>query len=117
VATAQTDWLYLQLGAQPLALADLILCEVLQGARDDQEYRRVAAILSRLPILDTGGAEVAIASAENYRTLRARGVTIRKTIDCVIATFCIRGQHSLLHKDRDFDPFESHLGLQVIHPS
>ena len=68
-------------------------------------------------IFSTGGQELALASARNFRSLRARGVTVRKTIDCIIATHCIRHGHALLHRDRDFDPFEKYLGLRVIHPN
>ncbi len=69
-----------------------------------------------MSVLSSGGVEIAVAAAENYRILRTKGITVRKTIDCLIATFCIREGHELLHRDRDFDPFEMHLGLQVIHP-
>jgi hypothetical protein len=99
-----------------IGLADLILCEVLQGVRNLREFRRVQQDLESLHILNTGGAALAIASARNYCFLRSKGTTIRKTIDCLIATFCIEYGHSLLHNDRDFDPFEVHLGLRVIHP-
>ncbi len=64
-----------------------------------------------------GGVELATSAALNYRTLRARGFTIRRTLDCLIATFCLTNQHALLHSDRDFDPFERELGLQVVHPA
>jgi predicted nucleic acid-binding protein len=97
-------------------LTDLILCEVVQGFREDWKFERVASELRLLPILDSGGADMAIASARNYRVLRAKGITVRKTIDCLIATFCIEQGHVLLHRDRDFDPFEVHLGLRVIQP-
>jgi predicted nucleic acid-binding protein len=99
-----------------IGLADLILCEVLQGLRDEASFERIRLLLTMLPVLDTGGAELAVASARNYRLLRAKGFTVRKTIDCLIATFCIERGHALLHSDRDFDPFEAHLGLRVIHP-
>jgi predicted nucleic acid-binding protein len=69
-----------------------------------------------LEVFDIGGVAVAREAARNYRALRSRGHTVRKTIDCLIATFCLRGQHSLLHRDRDFDPFEKFLELSVIHP-
>ena len=72
--------------------------------------------LSRFPVFETGGVELAVMSAENYQGLRKRGMTIRSTIDCLIATFCIREGYSLLHNDRNFDHFEQHLGLKVIHP-
>jgi predicted nucleic acid-binding protein len=100
---------------QPIGLIDIILCEVLQGVRTDAQFRRVRSDLMEFDVFDSGGVALAVASAENYRNLRARGFTIRKTIDCLIATFCIEEGHALLHHDRDFDPFEEHLGLRVIH--
>ncbi|HEX5233923.1 MAG TPA: PIN domain nuclease [Silvibacterium sp.] len=111
-----TDWLDRELGRLPLGLTDLILCETLQGIRADSAFTRVRRELSRFEIFDTGGEARAMASAQNYRFLRAHGHTIRKTIDCLIATFCLTEGHSLLHRDHDFDPFEKHLGLRVIHP-
>ncbi len=111
-----TDWLDRELNQQRLALTDLILCEILQGIRTDSDFRRVRRDLSRFEVLDTGGEALAVASAQNYRFLRSHGHTIRKTIDCLIATFCLLEGHSLLHRDHDFDPFETHLGLRVIHP-
>ena len=111
----QTLWLKRRSG-HSIGLTDLILCEVLQGVRNLREFRRVQQDLESLPILTTGGVALAIASARNYCFLRSKGVTIRKTIDCLIATFCIEHGHALLHRDRDFDPFEKHLGLRVIHP-
>jgi predicted nucleic acid-binding protein len=115
-ATPQADWLDRELTRQRLGLTDLILCEVLQGIPSDQQAARVLRDLRQFEIFDTGGAELAIASARNYRHLRAPGLTVRKTIDCLIATFCILGDHALLHSDRDFDPFEKALALHVIHP-
>jgi predicted nucleic acid-binding protein len=112
----QTNWLDLVLGRQALTLTDMILCEVLQGIRYDGRFSEVRQELSSLVVFDTGGKSLAIATAQNYRFLRQRGYTVRKTIDCYIATFCISGGHSLLHRDRDFDPFEQHLGLRVVHP-
>ena len=79
-------------------------------------FRRVRDELMKLRIFDAGGPELAIASARNHRTLRQRGYTVRKTVDCWIATSCLLLGHRLLHRDRDFDPFEKELGLQVIHP-
>jgi predicted nucleic acid-binding protein len=104
------------MGTDTLALTDLILCEVLQGLRNEKASAEIARQLNAFPVFNTGGQEAAIAAARNYRFLRARGATVRKTIDCVIATHCIRHGHSLLHRDRDFDPFERYLGLDVIHP-
>ena len=116
VENAETDWLNTELDRQRLGLTDIILCEVLQGVRDDVVAKEVERRLLNLEVFDTGGVAVAREAARNYRTLRSRGHTVRKTIDCVIATFCLRGQHSLLHRDRDFEPFEQFLELSVIHP-
>ena len=116
VANPETDWLHLELDRQRLGLTDLILCEVLQGVRDEAAVKDVQRQLFKLEVFETGGVALARESARNYRALRSRGHTVRKTIDCMIATFCIREQHSLLHRDRDFDPFERFLELSVIHP-
>ena len=113
--TAEALWLDRHLGSIPLGLTDLTLCEVLQGCPEPQ-VERVSTRLSALSLHVTGGRDLAQASAENYRRLRRKGHTIRKTIDCWIATFCLRQGHQLLHNDRDFDPFEQILGLQVVHP-
>ena len=112
----ETAWLDRRLSAGGIGLTDLTLCEVLQGFRDDVKFERIRVRLLLLPVLSTGGVALAVATAENYRTLRTKGITVRKTIDCLIATFCIAHGHALLHRDRDFDPFEAHLGLRVIHP-
>ena len=111
-----TAWLDRELSRQRLGLTDLILCEVLQGIRADAAFEAVRRELSRFEVFDTGGEALAIAAARNYRFLRSRGHTIRKTIDCLIATCCIFQEHSLLHSDRDFDAFEKYLGLTVVHP-
>jgi len=115
VPTPESDWLDQQLARQPLGLLDLMVCEILQGLSTDAEAVRVLRDLRRFEIFDTGGIELAVAAARNYRTLRSQGRTVRKTIDCLIATFCVCGGHSLLHCDRDFDPFEQLLGLSVVH--
>ena len=116
VENPETEWLNTELDRQRLGLTDIILCEVLQGVRDDVVAREVERRLLNLEVFDTGGVAVAREAARNYRALRSRGHTVRKTIDCLIATFCLRGQHSLLHRDRDFDPFEKFLELSIIHP-
>ncbi len=116
IATPETDWLDGQIGDQPLGLLDLMVCEILQGLSTDDEAARVLRDLRRFEIFATGGLDLATAAAANYRLLRAKGHTVRKTIDCLIATFCLRGGHSLLHRDRDFDPFERLLGLSAVHP-
>ena len=111
-----TDWLDAQLGLQPIGLTDIILCEVLQGVTDEAAAAAVERQFARFQVFDLGGADLARAAAKNYRTLRRQGKTVRKTIDCLPATFCIREGHALLHRDRDFDAFEEFLSLAVIHP-
>lgn len=115
IRNPETDWLDAELDRQRLGLTDIILCEVLQGVHDDSAAADVERRLRKLEVFETGGVEFASEAARNYRVLRARGHTVRKTIDCLIATFCIRSGHSLLHRDRDFDPFETYLELSVIH--
>jgi predicted nucleic acid-binding protein len=112
----ETERLHRELSQQRLGLTDLILCEVLQGIREETAFRRIRDYLMTLQVFPTGGPEVAIAAAENDRTLRRKAVTIRKTIDCWIATFCSLSGHSLLHRERDFDGFEKLLGRRVVHP-
>jgi predicted nucleic acid-binding protein len=104
-----------RLVAQELLLVgDLIMVEVLQGFRSEAEFRRAREVFATLEFYPMIGREIALAAARNHRSLRRRGVTVRKTIDTIIATFCVVNGHQLLHSDRDFDPFERHLGLQVI---
>jgi predicted nucleic acid-binding protein len=112
----ETDWLSTELDHQRLGLTDIILCEVLQGVRDDLVAKEVERALTRCEVFETGGVALAREAARNYRALRSRGHTVRKTIDCLIATFCLRDQYALLHRDRDFDPFERFLELSVVHP-
>jgi predicted nucleic acid-binding protein len=116
VGNPETDWLDAELDRQRLGLTDIILCEVLQGVRDETTAATVERQLLALEVFETGGVELARAAARHYRALRGRGQTVRKTIDCLIATFCLRDGHSLLHRDRDFDPFERFLHLSVVHP-
>jgi predicted nucleic acid-binding protein len=116
VDNSETQWLDTELDRQRLGLTDIILCEVLQGVRDDVVAKAVERSLLKLEVFEPGGIALAREAAHNYRALRSRGYTVRKTIDCLIATFCLRGDHSLLHRDRDFDPFEEFLALSVIHP-
>ena len=112
----ETDYFDRELGRQCFGLTDLILCETLQGIGDEKTFTRVLRELRKFEIFETGGEELAIEAARNFRSLRQRGHTVRKTIDCLIATFCLRQGHSLLHRDRDYDHFEVILGLAVIHP-
>jgi len=116
VDNSETQWLDTELDRERIGLTDIILCEVLQGVRDDVVAKAVERSLLKLEVFEPGGIALAREAAHNYRALRRRGYTVRKTIDCLIATFCLRGDHSLLHRDRDFDPFEEFLALSVIHP-
>jgi hypothetical protein len=95
-------------------MGDLILAEILQGFRSDNSYRAVRQRLLALDIVTLCGRDVALEVADNYCNLRARGVTVRKTVDMIIATYCIRHALPLLHRDRDFDAMEKHLGLKVV---
>ncbi len=116
ISTPEVEWFDRESERQRLGLLDLTVCEVLQGVSTDAAAARVLRTLRRFEIFDTGGIALAEAAARNYRHLRARGRTVRKTIDCLIATFCLEHSNALLHSDRDFDPFEDVLGLQVVHP-
>lgn len=112
VTTPQTERLDVLLGSQPLAVGDLILAEVLQGFSLERDFNQARRLFSALDVITLGGEEIAVQAARNYRALRAQGVTIRKTIDTIIATRCIEDDHVLLYSDRDFDPFVEHLGLR-----
>mgnify|MGYP001765069605 CR=1 FL=1 len=111
----ETTWLHAQLDRQRLGVTTLILCEVLQGVRDERQAALVQSELMKLEVFEAGSVRLAVAAANNYRVLRSRGRTVRKTIDLLIASFCLQERHSLLHRDRDFDAFEELLGLVVIH--
>ena len=112
---AETLWLDRAFGTVQVGLTDLILCEILQGLRDDAAASRVRRDLIGFPVLASGGESIAVAAAFHYRSLRAKGYTVRTTVDCLIATVCLVEGSSLLHKSRDFEPFEQHLGLRVVH--
>lgn len=112
--TRQAAWLDRELARQRMGLTDIILCEVLQGLPDDTVARRIERELRKFAIYRGIDDTIAVAAACNYRFLRRRGHTVRKTIDCLIATFCIKNGHRLLHADRDFDVFERLLGLAVV---
>ncbi|HZC46188.1 MAG TPA: PIN domain nuclease [Candidatus Acidoferrum sp.] len=111
--TDQTDALD-RISKAQILIGDLIMTEVLQGLASEIDFMRVAGAFALLEFRAMCDRQIAIASARNYRALRARGVTPRSTIDTIIATFCIAQDHDLLHRDRDFDPFERHLGLRVV---
>ena len=113
-STPQTNALDALLGSEPLAIGDLILTEVLQGFANDLDFERTRQLLTALIVVELGGEEIAVQAAKNFRALRRLGITIRKTIDTVIATRCIESGYTLLHNDRDFDAFVKHLGLHAV---
>ncbi len=112
--TWQTNLLDNLLSDVPIIVGDLILAEILQGFRSDNDYESAKTYLSDLPFRQMGGYQVAVQSAHNYRILWKKGVTVRKTIDVIIGTFCIMEEFPLLHDDRDFDPMVSHLSLKIL---
>lgn len=114
VVTPQSDRLDGLLGREPLATGDVVLTEVLQGFTSDRDFNQALRLLSSLTLVQIGGEDVVVQAARNFRSLRALGVTVRKTIDTLIATRCIQDGHALLYSDRDFDPFVEHLGLQSV---
>jgi predicted nucleic acid-binding protein len=116
VTNLQTRWLHEALRHEEIGLTSLILCEVLQGVRDPRQFQAFEKDLSIFPVFEMVSHKLAVAAAQNYRALRSEGITVRKTIDCLIATFCIENGFSLLHNDRDFKAFEHHLGLVTIDP-
>ena len=102
------------LGVTDIVVGDLMLCEILQGLGSEREARQVEAWLRRFEVAPMAGEKIAVAAAKNFRVLRSRGITIRKTIDLLIGTWCIRHRTPLLHNDRDFDAMHQHLGLRVV---
>ncbi|MBU4056119.1 MAG: PIN domain nuclease [Proteobacteria bacterium] len=116
ISTWQTDLLDHYLSNTPIIIGDLILTEVLQGFRSNADFETAKNFLSALLFREIGGYNVAIQSAQNYRTLRKAGVTVRKTINIIIATFCIIEGFTLLHDDRDFDPMVTHFSLKTPLP-
>ena len=112
IRSSQTGRLHALLGSEPIATGDLVLTEVLQGFGSAQDFNRGKKLLTSLPIIELVGGNIAIEAANNFRTLRLLGITVRKTIDTLIATSCIEKGLALLYSDKDFDPFVEHLGLQ-----
>jgi predicted nucleic acid-binding protein len=112
--TPQTEILDGLLDREPLAIGDLILTEVLRGFWSERDFNQAQKLLASLITVELGGQKIAIQAARNFRTLQRLGITIRKTVDTVIATRCIASGYDLLHNDRDFDPFAKHLGLRVV---
>ena len=113
--TPQVELLDGMFGRTPLAVGDLIVAEVLQGVRDDREFNLVRKTLDAFTQIDLVGHDIAVKAATNFRMLRAKGITVRKTIDALIATRCIEDGITLLHSDRDFIPFHMHLGLRAAY--
>ncbi len=112
--TVQVEWLDRNLETEILVIGDLILAEVLQGFKDDRGFNEAKRLLGRLQQVEVAGFDIAVAAARNYRKLRSLGVTVRGTVDVLIATRCLESGLRLLHNDRDFDPFEKHLALRVV---
>lgn len=111
-ATAQAEMLDGLLGQEPLLVGDLILVEALQGFGSDRDFNQAKKLLTSLTVVNLVDSEIAIQAAKNFRTLRALGITVRKTMDTLIATKCIQSRFTLLYSDRDFDPFVQHLELR-----
>lgn len=109
----QVDVLDSILGKELVVIGDYVLTEVLQGFRNDKDFQKAKTILLSFPCFDIGGKDTALQSAKNYRFLRKKGITVRKTIDAMIATFCIMNNFTLLHNDKDFYPFVKYLNLKV----
>ena len=114
VQSSQTDWLDSSLGSTPVIIGDLILTEVLQGFQNEKDFKIAKDLLLGIPFMAMVEQPIALESAMNYRYLRKKGVTVRKTIDVIIGTFCIYNQITLHHCDRDFDPMVKYLGLEII---
>jgi hypothetical protein len=108
----EVDKLDSLLGTEPISTGDLILAEVLQGFRNDKDYKTAKNLLTSLTVFNMLDTNLAIKSADNFRALRKKGITVRKTVDTIIATFCIQNKLSLLHADKDFQPFHKHLRLK-----
>ena len=108
----ETDELYSLLGQELVAIGDLILTEVLQGFKTDKDFHKARKLLLSLNVVNMLDTSIALKSAENFRSLRKKGVTVRKTIDSIIATWCIENRSPLLHSDKDFRPFHEHLNLE-----
>ena len=115
-ANRHSLWLKHQVDLRPFGITTLTLAEVMQGIRSESQSKSILVKLSFFRIFEIPDRELALASARNYRELRALGFTIRSTIDCLIATFCLERDHLLLHRDRDYEVFERHLGLRVVDP-
>jgi predicted nucleic acid-binding protein len=114
IATAEVERLRTLIGQQPLLVGDVMLLEILQGVASEREARRVENALRQFDVAPMLDPDLAVQGAAYYRRLRQRGITMRKTIDLVIGTFCIAHRHTLLTSDRDFLPMAEHLGLKLL---
>lgn len=114
VSSKQTDYLNNALGQQEIIVGDIILTEVLQGFKSDRDFALALRLMEKFPIINIIGKEIAIKSAENYRVLRKKGLTVRKTIDIIIATYSIENGLRLLYSDRDFNVLIENLGLVAV---
>jgi len=110
--TPEADHLDSLLGQELIAIGDLVLAEVLQGFRADKDFRKARDLLLSLHVVNMLDTTIALKSAANFRALRKMGLTVRKTVDSIIATYCIENRLPLLHSDKDFQPFHQHLGLK-----
>jgi len=113
IITPQTNLLDIELENSRIVTGDLIITEFLQGFRDDKQYYEAKELMESLEYCDFVGKEIAIKAAENFRKLRKKGITVRKTIDVLIATFCVENGYELIHNDKDFDQMEEILGLRI----
>jgi predicted nucleic acid-binding protein len=116
VENPQTNYLERIADQVPILIGDLILAKILQGFRDDADFEKARRALGKYIQVEMVSPALALQSVRNYRLLRRKGITVRKTIDSLIATYCIENEHELLHTDSDFDGYEKFLGLQVVHP-
>ena len=116
VENPQTDFLHAVLDKTPILIGDLVLAEVLQGFRHDPDFEKVRRALGKYTQVGMVSPAWAVQSARNFRFLRQKGITVQKTMDSLIATYCIENDHELLHNDSDFDGYEEHLGLRVVRP-
>lgn len=115
-ANQQTDHLDQLLGREPIIIGDLVLAEVLQGFSSERDFNQALRLFNSLDVIDVSNREIALQAARNFRRLRELGVTVRKTVDTLIATRCIEDSFALLYSDRDFEPFVQHLGLNSALP-
>ena len=113
-STSETETLDSLLGVEPIATGDLILTEVLQGFRKDKDYKTAKSLLTLLTVFNMLDTSIAIESADNFRLLRKKGITVRKAVDAIIATFCIKNDLALLHSDKDFEPYYKYLRLKIF---